>query len=68
MYIIIIITIIIVIIIIIIIIITKVARRTIQGNKQLADQTQSIDFITRKFDEYKEGRIKKEKIIKDFNY
>ena len=39
-------------------------ERQINGEKQLEDLTSSADYITKKFDEYKEGRKKKDKQIK----
>ena len=38
----------------------------IKGEKQLEDVTSSVDYITKKFDEYEEERKKKDEQIKMF--
>ena len=37
----------------------------IKGEKQLIDQTESINFLSDKFKEYEKDRAKKDKIIED---
>ena len=36
-----------------------------KGKKQLLDLTESINFMTKKFDDYEKDRAEKEKLIKD---
>ena len=40
-------------------------EKHIKGEKQLLDLTQSIKFMTKKFDDYEKDRAEKEKLIKD---
>ena len=41
-------------------------KSQIKGKKQLEDVTSSVDYITKKFDEYEEERKKKDEQIKMF--
>ena len=40
-------------------------EKHIKGEKQLLDLTESINFMTKKFDDYEKDRAEKEKLIKD---
>ena len=40
-------------------------EKHIKGKKQLLDLTESINFMTKKFDDYEKDRAEKEKLIKD---
>ena len=40
-------------------------EKHIKGEKQLLDLTESINFMTRKIDDYEKDRAEKEKLIKD---
>ena len=40
-------------------------EKHIKGEKQLLDLTESINFMTKRFDDYEKDRAKKEKLIKD---
>ena len=40
-------------------------EKNIKGKKQLLDLTESVNFMTQKFDDYEKDRVEKEKLIKD---